>query len=75
MNKKISRCDRNWKPSDNDDNCYVYHNGYWEIYDDYEEELTADEEDAIEAAYFRSQKRKEWDYYHPGEPCPKCELE
>jgi hypothetical protein len=22
----------------------------------------------------RSSKRREWDYYHPGEPCPECEL-
>lgn len=22
----------------------------------------------------RSAKRREWDYYHPGEPCPECEL-
>lgn len=22
----------------------------------------------------RSDKRREWDYYHPGEPCPKSEL-
>lgn len=23
----------------------------------------------------RSNRRREWDHYHPGEPCPNCELE
>ena len=74
MKQKKSRFDRDWKPDDDDNDCYVYRNGYWEIYND-DPEPTAEEEDAIEQAYFRRQKRIEWDYYHPGEPCPKCELE
>ena len=23
----------------------------------------------------RANKRREWDYYHPGQPCPRSELE
>jgi hypothetical protein len=23
----------------------------------------------------RSQRQAEWDYYHPGEPAPRCEIE
>lgn len=32
-------------------------------------------EDCAERAYHREQKRREWDHYHPGEPCPEIELE
>lgn len=70
MSDKLRRSNYNWKPDQDDDNSYVWNNGYWELCDNYEE-LTAEEE----SAYFKRQKRIEWDYYHPGEPCPKCEME
>lgn len=63
--------DRNSFPPEEDDNDYVYKNGRWEIV---LEELTPEEEDAIERAYERSRKRVEWDSYHD-EPCPASELE
>lgn len=28
----------------------------------------------LESQYERSQAQQEWDYYHPGEPCPEIEL-
>jgi predicted nucleic acid-binding Zn ribbon protein len=31
--------------------------------------------DCYEVAEERSRRRREWDYYHPSEPCPPEELE
>lgn len=42
----------------------------------FEDELDSDIcEDCAKRAYHRDQKRREWDYYNPGEPRPDCELE
>jgi len=32
------------------------------------------DDDAVERAERRRIKRIEWDTYHPGVPCPECEL-
>ena len=32
-------------------------------------------DDCADTMYERSQRRAEWDHFHPGEPCPKEELE
>lgn len=37
--------------------------------------MTPEEEAAAERQWERSRKRREWEHYHPGEPCPKAELE
>lgn len=42
--------------------------------DYYDYDLTPEQEAAAERDYERSRARSEWDYYHPGEPCPECEL-
>ncbi len=65
----MDRTNINWKPSLDDDNSYVWREGYWH------DDLTWEEEEAAERAWSRNQRRSEWDYYHPGEPCPKSELE
>lgn len=75
MDNPKSRSDRDWRPDDDDDNDYEYRDGYWHVYYDEHDELTVEEEDAAERSYIRSQKRAEWDHYHPGESWPDCELE
>lgn len=75
MDNPKSRSDRDWRPDIDDDNDYEYRDGYWHVYYDEHDELTVEEEDAAERSYIRSQKRAEWDHYHPSESCPECELD
>lgn len=49
---------------DDDDLDYHWIGGEWVHYTD----------PRVEQAENRSRKRAEWDFYHPGEPCPEEEL-
>ena len=73
MDNPKSRCSRDWKPDVDDDNDYEYRDGYWHIYHD-EGELTVEKEAATDRAYRLGLRRAEWNYYHPDEACPGCEL-
>lgn len=42
--------------------------------DDWDFDLSPEEEAAAERSWANYQARSEWDHYHPGEPCPDIEL-
>ena len=66
------------RPPEGDDGAWIWNRALhrWVPDNEHDEsELSMEEEDAIERAYFRRQKRIEWEIYHPGEPCPECEVE